>query len=419
MDMTSAFRLIDQKQASTIECLQGILKIPTVTPPGSNYTELVDLLEPQFQALGMQTRRVVVPADLIAKVPLPLEGPRVNLVASWVTGQPEAVTIYAHMDVVPPGEGWTHDPYGGEVQYGRIYGRGSADMKGNIAPVLTALAVMRELGIKPRYDMHVVLCTDEEIGGYAGVRYLAEQGYVKGHILCMEESQEPNCLIGAAGALDVTVTTLGKQCHSGMNFMGVNAIEAMVPILEELMALKQVVESRQSKIPLIPMGPGTPTTWFPMLNLDVLHAGSKSNIVPSSCTLVVNRRVIPEESRTEAADEICAAVERGRQRSKALDVRVVVMPTYPPMYSNPDTPHSRRMREAYRLVAGFRDEDFVTGAAGGSTDMGDVQEVLGIDDIVFCGCGSNDSNVHGPDEFVNVRDVMNFAKELVWYLAED
>jgi succinyl-diaminopimelate desuccinylase len=419
MDYQSAFQLVDQKQAATIECLRGILKVNTVVPPGSSYAKLLDLLEPQFKALGMETRRVVVPPERIAAIPLPLEGPRVNLVASWVTGKPEAVTLYSHMDVVPPGEGWTHDPFGGEISDGKIYGRGAADMKSNIAPVLTALTVMRELGIEPRYDIHVVLCTDEEIGGATGVRYLAEQGYVKGHVLCMEGTQDPISLTGMAGGLDAIITTLGRQSHSGMNFLGVNAIEAMVPILDELMALKQEVEARESKTPLIPMGPGFPTRWFPMLNLDVIQAGSKSNVIPSSCQLTINRRIIPEETRQDAVAEIQAAVERGRARSKALDVQVTVIPTYGPVHTNPESPHGRRMREAYKLVRGYRDEQFVSGGIGGSSDMGDVQEVLGMDDFVFCGCGAHDSNVHGPDEFARIRDVMDFAKELVWYLAGD
>jgi succinyl-diaminopimelate desuccinylase len=419
MDLKSAIHLIDQKQASTIECLRGILKVNTVVPPGLNYTELLDYLEPQFQILGLETCRVVVPPEHIAEIPLPLEGPRVNLVASWVTGKPEAVTIYSHMDVVPPGEGWTHDPFGGEVVDGKIYGRGAADMKGNIAPLLTALAVMRELGIEPRYDIHVVLCTDEEIGVYPGVRYLAEQGYVKGHVLCMEGTQDPIRLIGLAGGMDVTVTTLGKQCHSGMNFLGVNALEAMVPILDELMALKLEVEARGSQIPFFPIAPGAPTRWFPMFNLDVIHAGSKSNVIPSSCQLVINRRIIPEEKREEVEAEIQAAIARGRARSKALDVQVTVMHTFNPMHANPDSAHALRMREAYKMVRGYRDEHFIAGGAGGSTDMGDVQRVLGMDDFVICGCGGRNSNVHGPDEFVTIKDVMDFTKELVWYLAED
>lgn len=112
-------------------------------------------------------------------------------------------------------------------------------------------------------------------------------------------------------------------------------------------------------------------------------------------------------------------MERGRARSNALDVQVTVIPTCGPVHTNPESPHGWRMREAYKLVRGYRDEQFVRGGIGGSSDMGDVQEVLGTDDFVFCGCGAHDSNVHGPDEFARIRDVMDFAKELVWYLAED
>lgn len=419
MNQQAALQLVDQKQASTIECLQEILRVNTVVPPGSNYSALVDYLEPQFRALGLETRRVTVPPEHIAAIPLPLEGPRVNLVASWVTGKSEAVTIYSHTDVVPAGEGWKHDPFGGEVEDGKVYGRGAADMKGNIAPVLTALAVMKELGIQPRYDIHVVLCTDEEIAGYPGVRYLAEQGYVKGHVVCMEGAQEPMCLIGTAGSTDLTITTFGKQCHSGMNFLGVNAIEAMVPILDELMTLKKEVEARESNIPFIPGLPNAPKWMTPMFNLDIIHAGSKSNIVPSSCQLTINRRWIPEENYDDVIAEINAAVERGRQRSCALDVKVDVGPSYRPMHADPNSSHAMRMREAYKLVKGFRDEHFVSGGASASTDMGDVQHVLHIDDIVICGIGSRDANIHGPDEFVYIRNVMDFAKELVWYLAED
>jgi succinyl-diaminopimelate desuccinylase len=251
------------------------------------------------------------------------------------------------------------------------------------------------------------------------VRYLAEQGFVKGHIICMEGAQEPMWLVGMAGGMDVTVTTLGKQCHSGMNFLGVNAIEAMVPILDELMLLKEQVESRTSKIPLIPLAPGASTRWFPMFNLDIIHGGSKSNIIPPSCQLVINRRMIPEENREDVVAETCAAIERGKARSKALDVKVEIMPTYGPMHADPNTPHAIRMREAYKLLRGYRDEGIFTGGVGGSTDMGDVQEVLGIDDIIVCGCGNRDSNPHGPNESVKIKDVMDFAKELLWYLAND
>src|SRR5207244_10194131 len=138
-----------------------------------------------------------------------------NLVAYRVMGKTEAGTGYAHMDVVPIEEGWQHNPFGSDVVDGRIYGRGVSDMKGTIASLLTALEVMHVLQIEPRYDIHCIICTDEEIGVYLGAKMLAEQGLVKGHILCMEGSQDARIHLSSAGAVDVTITTIGKSRHSG------------------------------------------------------------------------------------------------------------------------------------------------------------------------------------------------------------
>ncbi len=284
-DLAEAFALIEARQERTIERLRHIVGINTVVPPGLNYDSLVDYLEPQFHAAGFATERVVVPTEKVAQIPLPLQGPRVNLVASRVSGRPEAVTIYAHMDVVPIEEGWKHDPFGGAIDNGRIYGRGVADMKGTIASLLTALEIIDELKLPLHYDVHVIICTDEEIGVYPGAKYLAEQGYVKGHILCMEGAQDPIERLCSAGAVDFTITTVGKSCHSGSNYLGVNAIETMVPIMNELLALKQVVERRESESVAWP-NPKAPSRYVtPMFNLDIIHAGAKSNIVPSAFLL--------------------------------------------------------------------------------------------------------------------------------------
>ncbi|MCA1553421.1 MAG: M20/M25/M40 family metallo-hydrolase, partial [Chloroflexi bacterium] len=288
MDTQRAFELVDGKLDQTLERMRRIIGVNTVIPPGENYDVLVDYLEPQFRDVGFTTERVVVPPEKVAQIPLPLSGPRVNLVASRASGKPEAVTIYAHMDVVPIEEGWKHDPFGAEVDGGRIYGRGVADMKGTIASLLTALDVMHALNIEPRYDMHCILCTDEEVGVYAGAKYLAEQGYVKGHILCMEGVQDPRVHLASVGDVDVTVTTVGRSGHSGRNYTSVNALEEMIPILNELIALKRVVEKRESSIAAAPH-PLAPSKFAtPMFNLDVIQAGKKANIIPSSCTLVIN-----------------------------------------------------------------------------------------------------------------------------------
>jgi len=418
MKLDEAFRVIDHRANALIETLRDIVRFDNSVPPGRNYDALVDYLEPRFQALGMETRRVVVPEEKLTCAPFDLQGPRVNLVSTWRTGL-EPVTVYAHMDTVPVEEKWRHDPFGGEVDDGRMYGRGVTDMKGSIATLLTALEVIKEIGLQPKYEIVAVMCTDEEIGGYPGVYHLAREGMVRGHVLCMEGFQDPKlCFwLGSAGMVDVTITTKGKSCHSGMNFLGVNALEAMVPILDELLILKEEVEKRESQIPSFPM-PGSPSPQMtPMFNLDMIESGTKSNIVPATCTVVLNRRYIVEEDLEDVKAETRKAIERGKKRSKALGVDVRFDCDYPAAAYNARTPHVERMKEAMKLVQGYKDADFAYGGLSGSTDMAFVAQTLKMDDFVFCGVARPDGNIHGADENVRVSDLIAHAKELVYYFC--
>jgi succinyl-diaminopimelate desuccinylase len=333
-----AFAIADQADEKLLERYRVVIGVDTVVPPGRNYDTLIDLVEPEFRRLGFETERVVIPPERYSHIPLPLDGPRVNLVATRSTGK-EPVTIYAHMDVVPIEESWTVDPFAAEYKDGKIYGRGTADMKGTIASLITAIEIMDECGIEPNYDLIVCLCTDEEIGGYPGIWHLAKEGYVKGHIVCMERNQEPAMFLGSAGMVDVTITVTGESCHSGMNFLGVNAIDAMLPILNELYALKQDVERRESEIPGMPHPNAPSTQMTPMFNFSIINGGVKANIVPATAMLLINRRYIPEESYEQVSGEILEAVERGKANSPARDVRVDFYHAYPAM--TPTTTWSR------------------------------------------------------------------------------
>ncbi|MGA7670219.1 MAG: ArgE/DapE family deacylase [Nitrolancea sp.] len=410
-----AFHLVDGKTEQILKRFRTVIGVDTTVPPGKNYDTLLDLIEPEFERLGFETERVVIPAELVKTIPLPLEGPRVNLVARRGNGG-EPVTIYAHMDVVPIEEGWKHDPFGAEVEDGKIYGRGTADMKGAIVSLLTAIEVMDEAGVAPNYDLIVCLCTDEEIGGYPGIWHLAKEDYVKGHMLCLEGGQEARIGLASAGAVDVTVTTIGKSAHSGSNYLGVNAIDCMLPIMNELAELKTDVESRESTVLGVQHEKAPSRYMTPMFNFSIIHSGVKSNIVPATCTLLINRRYIPEEEYDRVTGEILEVVERGKAKSKALDVKVDFFHVYPAMKLMPG-PHMRKMQEAMMLVHGYSLEDFTASGASGSTDMANVQQELGWDDIPFCGPGRMASRAHGADEFVELDDVKAHIKELIHYLA--
>jgi succinyl-diaminopimelate desuccinylase len=383
---------------------------------------MIQYLEPHFQRLQFQFERVIVPQEKISKIPLPLEGPRVNLVARQYHQQPEMVTIYAHMDVVPIEEPWTKDPFNAILEDGKLYGRGAIDMKGSIAAMLIAFEIMQELHLASNFNIICTLCTDEEIGMYPGIYHLAKEGYVEGHVINTElGGQMPLIFAGVAGNVDVSIKTKGRSCHSGMNFMGVNAVEAMIPLLLELYELKVEVEKRESSIPVIPLlqSLGAPSDKVtPMFNIDIIRGGTKSNIVPAECEVVINRRYIPEETYEQVVHEIEQAIERGKMNSKALDVETTFIHSYRPFKADTSSKYATKMRAALQAVHNYQETEFIIGGAAASTDMGFITQACEVDNIIGMGAASFDNlSAHKPDEWVRVDDLINMTKQLVHYLC--
>ncbi|UCD56951.1 MAG: ArgE/DapE family deacylase [Candidatus Hydrogenedentota bacterium] len=416
MDYKEAFEGVEATRDYIVETLRKLVQIDTSVPPGKNYDKLVAALEPDFKKFGFETERVVIPEEKVREIPYELEGERVNLVARKDVGK-ETVSVYAHMDVVPIEEEWKCDPFAGVVEDDTFYGRGASDMKGSIASLMGALKVMHDFSLEPKFNIHCLLCTDEEIGVYPGVNHLALNGYVEGHVLNLElGAQEPILVQACEGAINVVITGVGKSCHSGVNFMGVNALEEMVPIMNELLALKKKVEVRESKIPSFPL-PNVPSPQLtPMFNLSVIRSGAKPNINPGECRLVVNRRYIPEEKYEEVTREIEEAIERGRSKSKLIDVKVNAVRDYPPVVFDMDSPYMKKMMDARRAVHDYG--DFLVGGIGGSTDMGCVAEVLKTNKFVGVSPVRADNlSAHAANERVEIEDLLNMTKELVHYLA--
>ncbi|MCP4749827.1 MAG: ArgE/DapE family deacylase [Proteobacteria bacterium] len=418
MSYKDAFAAVERSQDYIVDILQKIIRVDTTVPPGENYGKLVDIVEPEFKRYGYTTERVVVPEDKVKLIPGDLSGERVNLVATLKNDKPK-VSAYAHMDVVPADDKWTKEPFGGEVVDGKLYGRGTVDMKGSIACFLGAVKVLSDMGIEPNFSVNCCLCTDEELGVYPGTRYLAEQGYFSHHLMWLElGAMEPVVTIGAAGSVRIVIKSLGKSCHSGMNYLGVNAIEELVPIMNELMILKKDVEKRLSRIPAFPL-PGAPyDKMTPMFNLNIIQGGSKDNIVPAECDLTINRRYIVDEAYADVVGEIEEAVEKGRKNSKLLDIKIDVVHTYPPVEIDPDNPAVKKMLEGKKVVKGY--EEFMYGGISGSTDLGFVAKAHEPKKIEAAGFGLvRASNVlaHAVDEYVYIEDLVDMTKELVHYMA--
>lgn len=418
MDLKQAFALVDRKDTELVAVLRQLLSIDTTNPPGLGYERMVEYLESRFRLLGFRNQRVLVPEEQWRSLPLPLEGPRVNLVSRrHFARDREEVTIYGHMDTVPVEGEWRYDPFLGQVELGRIYGRGAADSKGAIASLIVAFEVIGQLRLDCRYNVTCCLTTDEEIGGYPGAFELAKRGFFTGHVLCLEGSQEPEEFVAAAGMVDVHISVKGRSCHTGVNYLGVNAVEEMIPILEEMIRLKAKVEAQEALFPGDPAAGSGPTSMRRNFTLAVLRGGEKSNVVPPECTLIINRRFTPDETREQAVQEIMEAVERGRARSKALEIVTDVLPGFPALRVNLDNPHAARLREAKKVVMGYTDADFRRLASSKSYDLGFVQQTTGNADFYFLGVGRPDSSEHGEDESCRLADMRNLTKQLLYYLA--
>ncbi|MFX1323926.1 MAG: M20 family metallopeptidase [Promethearchaeota archaeon] len=427
IDLEQIFAEVDDLDKDKImEILNSLIKIDTTVPPGNTYREYVDAISPFFNNLGYNLEEVIIPEDLIKGIPILLEGPRINLVATKEYGREKDITFCGHMDVVPAtnegAEKWKYPPFEATmIKSGKIFGRGVGDNKGSMVCLLFALQIIEKLNLSPKYNIRILNCTDEEIGFYPGIRYLAEQGYIRGIIYSIDFSIEPIILMGTAGDLEIEIETIGRSVHSGLSLLGVNALEEMIPILAELKKLKKIVESRQSKdIPGFP-DPETKEkrNLSPLFNMDIIKAGEKSNIIPDNCSLSINRRIIPDENIENVKQEILNAIEKGKEKSKALDVKTTFKYSYPPLKVDIQCPEVQRIIKTLQLVQKIPEEKIQKTGMSLTFDIGFVAQVLNTHEIILRGVATAGSNTHGVNESIRLKDIRKFVKELIVFLCAD
>lgn len=392
-----------------MQVLRDLIAFRTVAPPGSFYHEVVDYLVPIFKGMGFTVEKMVMPQEVFEArcTDSRLVGDRVNMIARLDAGAKETLVIYAHLDVVPPGDGWTTDPFKMVVKDERAYGRGISDCKGSVACLIAALRSLLEARM-PKYNLSILLTTDEEVGGYSGLCYLTDVGLVKGdYMLCMDGFSD-DVVIGSNGIITWEAVVHGKSAHSGSSFLGINAVEKSLPLMEALMDLKKAVQSRKSTMPassaLEKVGLDH---LMPMLNITMINGGIKENIVPDRCVLRGDRRVIPEESMEDAMAEMERTV---KSPDMGIDVDLRFFPGYPPMRINPDHKWVAKVREAVESSTGFLPR--LSGAQG-SLDQAYATDKTGIPTTVYGVGRQMESNIHSQDENVRLADLEGFARFLI------
>ena len=275
--------------------LQALVQVPTDTPPGHNAPHAQRTAE-LLAAMGLTAEQHAVPeAEVLAAGMQSIT----NLIVRrpYGAGGP-TIALNAHGDVVPPGEGWTHPPYGGEIEDGRLYGRASAVSKSDFASFTFATRALEALGVALKGGVELHFTYDEEFGGELGPGWLLRHGLTQPDLL-IAAGFSYQVVTAHNGCLQMEVTLLGLASHAAYPHTGVDALQAANMLLTALYAYNDVLRHRLSKVPGIT---------HPYLNVGRIEGGSNTNVVPGKVVLKLDRRLIPEEQSAVVEAEVRALI---------------------------------------------------------------------------------------------------------------
>lgn len=414
-------REIDERRDDLVVLTQELLRIPTLNPPGENYREICDYLARRLKKSGFEI-------ELVRAFGTPGDSdkyPRWNVIARRDGKRSgECVHFNSHIDVVDVGHGWSKDPFGGELEDGKIYGRGACDMKGGLAASI--IAVEAFLATHPDFSgaIEVSGTADEESGGYGGVAYLAEKGFFDPervqHVIIPEPLNKDRICLGHRGVWWAEVETYGEIAHGSMPFLGDCAVRHMSAVLDEMEnSLFPALAEKRTEMPVVPEGARQST-----LNINSIHGGQAegdddftglpSPCVPDSCRMIVDRRFLLEENIDEVQAEFLQVLKdvENKRASFRYDVRELhrVLPTM----TDKEAPVVRTVARAIEETLGKEAEYVVS---PGTYDQKHIDRIGKLKNCIAYGPGILDL-AHKPDEYVGVEDMLDSAKVMGRSLIE-
>ena len=404
------FTRIEAQRDALVELTRELVRFPTVNPPGEAY-------EPCARHLGNRLNRAGFEVTYVRA-----EGaigdseryPRVNVIARHEgRGSGPCVHFNGHIDVVEAAQGWTVDPFAGVVQGGRLYGRGACDMKGGLAAAVIALESILAAGTRFDGALEISGTVDEELGGYAGVAYLAERGYFSrprvDHVIIPEPHSVTGICLGHRGVWWAEIETLGRVAHGSMPFLGDCAIRHMGALLHRIeRQLLPKLAMRRTAMPIVPAGARQST-----LNINAIHGGQAeghdglpSPVVADRCRMTIDRRFLIEEDLGEVKAELFEILDQLRRDRPGFAYRIRELMEVLPTQTARDAPVVRAVAGAIEQVTGRRPE-FV--CSPGTYDQKHVHRIAGLEDCIAYGPGKVEL-AHQPDEHVEIDDLVTSAQ---------
>ncbi|GHC60776.1 acetylornithine deacetylase/succinyl-diaminopimelate desuccinylase family protein [Limoniibacter endophyticus] len=403
--------LIDKRIDELTQLTVDLIRFPTVNPPGEAYTPCAEYIGNRLKRRGFEVeyvRGIGAPGDNDRY-------PRTNIIARF-DGRSPGPTVHfnSHIDVVEAGEGWSVDPFEGIIRDGRVYGRGTCDMKGGLASSIIAAEAFIDAYPDFSGAIEISGTVDEESGGFGGVAYLAKQGYFSkprvDHVIIPEPLNKDRICLGHRGVWWAEIETKGRIAHGSMPFLGDSAIRHMGAVLEAFERdLFPALDRKVTSMPVAPVGARRSTMNINSLHggqTDAFYPGLPSPNVPDSCKMVIDRRFLIEEDLGEVKSEVISLLDRlARDRANfRYEIRdmMEVMPTM----TEKDAPVVQAIGHGIHDIFG-KDAEFVV--SPGTYDQKHIARIGHIYDCIAYGPGILDL-AHQPDEWVGIQDMVDAAK---------
>ena len=415
---------ITTRREDMIQLTVDLLAIPTINPPGDGYRAICEFLQNRLKPQGFDVR-LLRAKDAIGDSD---RYPRWNLIARHegkYSG--ECVHFNSHTDVVAVGDGWTVDPFAGQIKDGRIYGRGACDMKGGLASSIIAAEAF--ITVYPDYAGAVEISgtADEETGGFGGVAFLAEQGYFDParvqHVIIPEPLNKDRICLGHRGVWWAELETHGHIAHGSMPFLGDCAIRHMGAVMEEFEdTVYPALAKRRTAHPVVPDG-----ARYSSMNINSIHGGLEeaeidytgkpSALVPDSCRLVIDRRFSLEESLDDVREEVHSAIKRVEARREGFRYDMKTLFSVLPTVTDKTSPIVTTVAGAIENELG-KAPDYVL--SPGTYDQKHIDRIGRLSNCIAYGPGILDL-AHQPDEYIDIQDMLDatrvMARTLVSLLA--
>ncbi|MEM9709020.1 MAG: acetylornithine deacetylase/succinyl-diaminopimelate desuccinylase family protein [Pseudomonadota bacterium] len=412
---------VRRRREDLIALTQGLIRIPTLNPPGRNYLEVVDWLGERMAQNGwiiekVRAENAIGDTDTY---------PRWNLIARREgSSDGDCVHFNSHHDVVEVGHGWTRHPFGAELDGDRIYGRGACDMKGGLAASIIAAEAF--MAVRPDFcgAIEISATADEESGGFGGVAYLAEQGYFDPdrvqHVIIPEPLHKDRICLGHRGVWWAEVETMGRIAHGSMPFLGDSAIRHMGAVLEEIeRTLYPLLSTKRTEMPVIPEGAKSST-----LNINSIHGGESepppdatgfpAACVADRCRIILDRRFLIEEDLGDVKAEVRALMERVKAERPGFEYEIREMFEVQPSMTEKDAPVVASTAAAIEKVLGKR-PDYVV--SPGTYDQKHIDRIGRLKNCIAYGPGVLDL-AHQPDEWIGITDMLDSAGVMALVLDE-